>query len=96
MFDVQAVQARYARDQMAKRLGVHPKTLDRWRKSGVEGVRLAPLMLGGRYYYTDEIVESWQAAVARKRAARLDPPPAPTRAQRRAGREYARAKGIAP
>jgi len=35
-------------NELARRLGVHPGTLFRWRRAGVRGVRLRTTRLGGR------------------------------------------------
>src|SRR5262249_5933771 len=56
---------RYTRREMAKRLGKHPQTL--WNRSqpdrAPEGVILKPMRIGGRLYYTDELIADWQRLV---------------------------------
>lgn len=63
------IESRLTRRQLAARLGVTTRTLDRWRTEGLYDVRLTPSRLGGRVYYTPEQVERFllETTLARDR-----------------------------
>lgn len=69
--------------ELAKRLGLHWRTLRRWRKRGIAGVLLHAEWIGGRVHYRQEDLDAFQAAV---NAARNPPPPLSCREQKRIDR----------
>lgn len=46
----------------ARRLDLHPQTLRRWARHGVNGRKLPTVTIGGRLYVLDEDLEAFLAA----------------------------------
>lgn len=65
----------YGRVELARREGVHPRTVDRWVRVGVRGVRLAPTLNGSRVGFTEADISAFKEAVEQAaREPRPEPP----------------------
>jgi predicted site-specific integrase-resolvase len=62
------------REELAERLGVDVKTVDRWCRVGVRGVLLPRRFIGGRVFFSPEDIHEWQAAVNKARNRKMDVP----------------------
>lgn len=58
---------RIPRKDFAAEMGVTPRTLDRWVRAGVAGVKLTATYVGGRVFFTRADWEAWQRDVAEKK-----------------------------
>lgn len=58
----------------AKEIGKHVRSLHRWRERGIRGVFLHCTRVGGRWYVTEESLETFFAALSAGRPASIPPP----------------------
>src|SRR5262249_6833720 len=58
------VEERLTLKDAAAYLGVHPQTLSRYAREAPWGVTLEPYRVGGRLFYTRELLDRWARAVA--------------------------------
>lgn len=58
----------------AKRLGKHVRSLHRWQKHGIQGVFLHCTRVGGRWYVTEESLQTFFEQLSARRPASIPPP----------------------
>lgn len=90
-------EKRISRLAAAELLGISPRTLDRWCRRGIAGVKLRPAGVGARVFFTQEDLDRFQASVDRARKMQFQPIPT-TRENRRkheAARTRLEASGFA-
>lgn len=74
--------------QLARREGVHSATAWRWMQSGVRGVKLCSVRVGGRRYILENDWQAFcQALNADLTTSSTTAPPSSTKKAERAGRE---------
>jgi hypothetical protein len=69
-------EQRLTRHEAAGVLGVSPRTLRNYELGGYLGVRLVPHRIGGKLWYTRDLLETWCLEVDRRRRAAEDRAPA--------------------
>jgi hypothetical protein len=69
-------EQRLTRHEAAAALGVSPRTLRTYELRGYLGVRLIPHRIGGKLWYTRDLLETWCLEVDRRRRAAGDRAPA--------------------
>jgi hypothetical protein len=86
------VAERLNRHEAAALLGVCPHTLRNYELRGYLGVRLIPYRIGGKLWYSKDLLETWCLEVERRRQT-ADQPPA-TDAEHQAALRELRAMGV--
>jgi hypothetical protein len=67
---------RLTRHEAAAALGVGPRTLRTYELRGYLGVKLIPYRIGGKLWYSRDLLETWCLEVDRRRRAAEDRAPA--------------------
>jgi hypothetical protein len=82
------------RKGMAAHLKVSPRTLDRWAREGVSGVKMTPRRVGGRLRYTLADYEEFQREIDRIKARVCGPTSSESRKQKREALDRLEAHGL--
>jgi hypothetical protein len=69
-------EQRLTRHEAADVLGVCARTLGNYERVGYKGLRLIPHRIGGKLWYTRDLLETWCLEVDRRRRAAGDRAPA--------------------
>jgi hypothetical protein len=85
---------RLDRHQAAELLGVSPRTLRNYELAGYKGIRLVPYRVGGKLWYSKELLETWVLETERARQARDEAVIVGGEREHRAALERLRAMGV--